>query len=93
MIANYGVVRLNLVASGTTSALLEFLHDVEHGQQLSAAPEWTLRTAQRSGRGVAIPSGIGAPPGAAGNESVPNNNQLAAELILITQDDGSQDAS
>ncbi len=93
LVAGYVVVRLNVIVTGTTSALFEFLHDVEHGQQLSAVPEWMLRSAQRTGRGVAVPSGIGTPPGDAATESVPDNNQLAAEIILITEDDGSQDAS
>jgi len=87
--SGYGVVRLQLIGSGTTSALLEFMHDVEHSQFVSAVPKWDIRSGTRGGSRTNVPSGIGTPPGDA-VEEVPSDNQLSVEIIIITKSDGPQ---
>jgi len=89
--ANHAFVELDIVVTGTTSALLELLHDVEHGQYLSAVPHWELRAGLRSSLPAGV-SGVGSAPVGdqpEGEEEVIDNRQLVATITIIMKRNGS----
>lgn len=83
--SGYAVVRISITGNGETSSLFEFLHDIEHGPYVAAVPSWTLRPSVQAGAGgMAVPRGIGTPPGVDIEDTRPQNHLTAEIIQLVT---------